>query len=816
MSKRKVTLSIMLAAIALFGVIQPFGIADAATYREGAGSYTDVLPLGTKGPQAEIYKTSSFEGAVPTNSWESSILWQQYSLPIFAHPMTFKFKAEGIEIGLPALGGSGIAYIGSHKNDFTLGHSFVGTFPDARADKISDFAVDAVMASGSSSIRSTLIKGSPYAYFIFTGGNPKLNFSDTPVVFYGDSGTQYLGITINGTNYGLFAPAGSTWQGVGTGTITCVLPADRNYFSIAVLPDNAISTLTYYKDHAYAFVTDTKVDWSYNESESTLTTTFTVNTSQKEGINNGTILALYPHQWRNNSQISPLPYSYSTLRGTMKTVEGISFKTVYRYHGILPSLPDEGTYDREALNSYINELDSQTNAPIANDTYWSGKHLGKLSCALPIAEQIGNTSASTQFISYMKSSLEDWFTAKEGETTNLFYYDRNWGTLIGYPSSYGSDEQLNDHHFHYGYFLHASAQIALRNPEWASQDNWGAMTEMLIKEIANWDRSDNRFPFLRSFDPYEGHSWAAGHAGFADGNNQESSSEAINAWQAIILWGEATGNKTIRDLGIYLYTTETEAINNYWFDIYGDIFSPSYGHNYASLVWGGKYCHEIWWDGTNSEKHGINFLPVTAASLYLGKDPDYVKENYDEMLKECGASEPPNWKDIQYMYYALYDPSAAKSMWNDSITPEDGSSRAHTYHWICNLDGMGLPDFSVTADTPLYSVFKKDDTRTYVAYNASSVTKKVTFSDGKVITVSPHSLTVSDGTGNAVLAGDLNGDGKINSTDVTLMKRYLLKIIVDLPVEDDIGSADLNRDGKVNSTDLTIIRRVVLGIMSLN
>jgi len=87
------------------------------------------------------------------------------------------------------------------------------------------------------------------------------------------------------------------------------------------------------------------------------------------------------------------------------------------------------------------------------------------------------------------------------------------------------------------------------------------------------------------------------------------------------LWGEATGNKTIRDLGIYLYTTEVEAVCNYWFDLYKDIFSPSYGHNYASMVWGGKYCHEIWWDGTNSEKHGINFLPITAASLYLGKDP---------------------------------------------------------------------------------------------------------------------------------------------------------------------------------------------------
>jgi len=60
------------------------------------------------------------------------------------------------------------------------------------------------------------------------------------------------------------------------------------------------------------------------------------------------------------------------------------------------------------------------------------------------------------------------------------------------------------------------------------------------------------------------------------------------------------------------------------------------------------------------------------------------------------------------------------------------------------------------------------------------------------------------------LAGDLNGDGKINSTDISLMKRYLLKQIVDLPVEDDIKAADINKDGKVNSTDMSILKRVIL------
>ena len=54
---------------------------------------------------------------------------------------------------------------------------------------------------------------------------------------------------------------------------------------------------------------------------------------------------------------------------------------------------------------------------------------------------------------------------------------------------------------------------------------------------------------------------------------------------------------------------------------------------------------------------------------------------------------------------------------------------------------MGAPDFSVSADTPLYAVFKDAaGAQTYLAYNASDAPIQVTFSTGKTVDVPARSL----------------------------------------------------------------------------
>jgi len=91
---------------------------------------------------------------------------------------------------------------------------------------------------------------------------------------------------------------------------------------------------------------------------------------------------------------------------------------------------------------------------------------------------------------------------------------------------------------------------------------------------------------------------------------------------------------------------------------------------------------------------------------------------------------------------------------------------------------------------------------------------------GTVISDQGHSLATGDrilflNASSAVvyeytvlIYGDANGDGKVNSTDLTVLCRHVLKETS--LTGGALLAADVNHDGKTNSTDLTVICRYVL------
>ncbi|MFC7079341.1 glycosyl hydrolase [Halorussus caseinilyticus] len=322
------------------------------------------------------------------------------------------------------------------------------------------------------------------------------------------------------------------------------------------------------------------------------------------------------------------------------------------------------------------------------------------------------------------------------------------GALVGYNDSFGSGPELNDHHFHYGYYVKGAAEIARTNPTWADATNYGGMVEHLIRDFANPSRTDSMYPFLRNFAPYAGHSWAAGNPAFELGNNQESSSEAVNAYAAVLLYGEYTGDTELRDLGAYLLAHETTAVDEYWYDVDEENHPADWDYSYAGMVWGAGYKYDTWWTDDVEAIHGINVLPVGGHSLSLGRNRAAASATYDELVTANGGDYFDYWPDVLWSYRAFSDPADALSLFEaraSSYPVEFGESKAHTYRWLTAMDGLGAVDDSVTADTPLAAVFDDGTAKTYVAYNAADTETTVNFSDGTSLSVPANSLATTGG-----------------------------------------------------------------------
>ncbi|MEH0985982.1 glycosyl hydrolase [Micromonospora sp. CPCC 205556] len=734
------------------------GTAEAAPV--GAGSYTTdpVGPLpsgcGAMSTNPRQFATANAPaGPVPTNDWWSSLLWKRtncaYSEPLHAHPVSYQPFGDGLGFSAtstPTISGTATGvgeYKYAYSEDIRVGVSGLGA-PVVKVDGWTDWTVSPHWSDGTRTLRATIGHGLPFAYFQTSGGDALINPTGGSPTVWSNSGAT-IGFTVKGHDYVAYAPTGATWT-VQNGRITSAL-AGRGYFSVALLPTTPATGATARAElaatfgrYAHAHVTGTRVSYSYDPASSTVQTTYGFTTTPREGTTTQTVVSLYPHQWKSLTGSTPLSPTYPSARGRMKVLTGVGeFRTSMRYHGVLPELPAVATGAGADLTQLREQLAAVRGNPMdqrGTDTYWTGKGLGRAARIAEIADLVGDTETRTAALNAIRTTLNDWFTAAPGKTAKVFYYDRNWGTLIGYPASYGSDQELNDHHFHYGYFIAAAATLAKFDPAWATNDRYGGMVDLLIRDANNYSRADTRFPYLRDFDIYAGHDWASGHGSFASGNNQESSSEGMNFANALIQWGQATGNTAVRDAGVFMYTTQAAAIQEYWFDVDDENFPAGFGHSTVGMVWGDGGAYATWFTAEPEMIQGINMLPVTGGHLYLGYRPAYNRTNYAELVRNNGG-EPTVWQDILWQFLALGDPDAAlaKLRANPGYTPEEGESRAHTFHWIRNLAALGQVDTGVTANHPLAAVFQRNGARTYVASNITAAPLTVNFSDGTRLTV---------------------------------------------------------------------------------
>ncbi|MFV2021630.1 hypothetical protein [Micromonospora sp. LOL_023] len=427
------TATALLASGLIFGMLRT---ADAATV--GAGSYTTSRPAGAAAPTAcgnisanpRQYVTGNAPtGAVPTNDWWSSLLFKRYNCaysdPLHAHPMSFQPTSGGLGVSYTtqaAISGTptGVGeYHYPYTREFTLGVAGLNS-PDVKVDGWSDWTVTPYWSDGARTLRTTIGHGLPFVYAQVTGGNAVLSFPGTPTVWH-HSGNR-IGFSMRGHDYVAYAPSGAIWTIAGT-TITSNL-AGRGYLSVGLLPTGAgtsaarrTALMDSYGQYAHSHVTGTRVSWGYQQSSSTVDATYSFTTTAREGSATGTVISLYPHQWKHLNGGSPIAETYVSARGPMRNLVGAtSFRTAMRFHGVLPEVPAVATSTGADLATLTAQLDqAAAGDPFAgfdNDTYWTGKALGRAARLAEIADQLGRTAQRDHLLASIRTRLTDWFTAQ--------------------------------------------------------------------------------------------------------------------------------------------------------------------------------------------------------------------------------------------------------------------------------------------------------------------------------------------------------------------------------------------------------------------
>jgi endo-1,3(4)-beta-glucanase len=402
------------------------------------------------------------------------------------------------------------------------------------------------------------------------------------------------------------------------------------------------------------------------------------------------------------------------------------------------------------------------------DTYFSGKMLAKLARILFITEEVDSLcgkNGDPEYLDYCKDStrpseeqfeeaiqelregVEVWIN---GTAETLFVYDTSWGGYVScgcyvdhdkcvtqYPNcpAFGDaglnfgNGYYNDHHFHYGYFIHAAAAVAHFDHEWGKE--FFERVLLLVRDIANPSEKDIHFPLFRHKDWYQGSSWASGITmPVPNGKNQESSSEAIAAYEAVALYGQvmkeiwqednndgyAATSQQIADVGRLLTGTEVASARRYWHvpDVTGNddierIYPEGYHQQVIGILWQTMAQFGTWFGAQPYLPIGIQLLPLTPISEERD-DMQWMNSIYKPLSQIC-SSDPgcyeSGWSILQLATLATvgYAAEAAEKvvkLKNDVFEDAGGNghSRSNTIWYVATRPTVEDPIPMESSVTP--------------------------------------------------------------------------------------------------------------------
>lgn len=573
---------------------------------------------------------------VPTNAWFSGLVFGGQNSPVFAYPWSFETTKSGASLSVPQVVSQANTVLGDHANDLSAN---LGS-DDYAVKSFGDLsATIEFLKSGQPVATAKITEGSPY---IFWSMRPN---RQTTLTANGNfkklSSSEYV-VSVGAGRYGLKLGQGVSAQAAGKQIILRAAKAGR--FTLIELPNGAPTQEVF--ELASNRIVKTSV--SYRTKGASTVTTFHIKTANGKP----TLFGLLPHQYNhaeNFKSVGNLP----TILGQEKFTQANNFS--YKLTENVPGgkiITSELSAQQKAKLGSLIEQDIQNTKFTATDSYGGGKQLYRAANLLELAHELNRPALASQIQTSLKAQLDMWLDPNgyAKRVAKYFYYDPEIGGLVGVKPSFGS-ANFNDHNFHYGYFVYAASVLG-RYDKGFIKDH-GAMVDALIRDYAS-PTATKYFPKQRSYDAYFGHSWADGYGQSLSGNNQESSSEAVNADYAIYLWAEVTGNRKLQNYGQWLYANQTNAALNYWTNIgRGQPQFANYQHGIVSLVWQGKLDYGTFFSNSADAKLAIQLIPMSPGQAYLAVNKSRITQN----LSVLNSSS--QFKDYLLMYKSLGQPNAA-------------------------------------------------------------------------------------------------------------------------------------------------------------
>ncbi len=737
--------------------------------------------------------------AVPSNGWWTSLLVQNYGggNGIYTNPLRSSFSNSGAEITNP---GAGFVQYWNPAGFNTMAN-FSLVLPDLylKTSTLNDgyqtTVVDYSQTGVSVAMRNvgqmqdhmvlTYTQGSPYVFAeVMDQTVPYIN-----VETHGAQGIEYYsldGVKVTGNHTGEALIIKLINKHIGYETsrpsnVGAAMYGDR-YFLVSTMPDatfaitnnrinlnlvnnfftvSAIQSLSeaqYYHDHAFVKTMHGEVTYVVDHETSIVHTTYQNAVQYVKGEKTTPVQFLLPHHYVN-SDVALTSYEFETVRGKLKLMEGRTFTTQLAFNGLLPAMtnPTNSEFSTTAMNSYLTDLNTRTEiddtSNFLNDEgpYWNSKAIYPLAQGIIIADQVGNNALKLEFINKLKHLLSDWFTYTSSTDERYLYYNENWGSVYYSNNDFNTATELSDHAFTHGYLVYASAVLAMYEPSFVS--DYGQMVDLLLADYMTPKKNDYKFAYLRSFDAWAGHTWAHGFGTFAEGNNIESSSEAIQSWVGGYLWALQSGDEILRDAAIYGFVHELSSAKTYMFDYEDIVFKPNYKQyaSVAGMIWGGKYDYATWFGANPTFIYGIQWLPngEYISNYAVTEDEKQKLASIYTMYLSAKNNTIDTWFANMWSIQALIDPSLAISQFdaNKILNDDYPSDLSQTYYLIHGLETFGTRTNSYVMEVHKHvtsSIYQKGNNIYALVWNPSGSTQTIRFnstSEAVTKTVAPNSFT---------------------------------------------------------------------------